>query len=365
MACSSSAPSTPSRRGSWTSSTARRARSSRTNDEERSLTTLESDGRRRVHLTRRLLFVVTALGLLGADATAIARGETQDPAVGWWRGYAVYEESRLDIAIHVLMRGATLEATLSSPDMMLLEQPLTGVQRDGRHFRFTTRDERPLRFDGLIEGDSIRGSAAVPPVPGVTKPGETTLRFVLGRTPAPGALSYTTREISFANGSVRLAGTLFVPESSGPHAAVVLLQGSSSNLRREYRFIADHFARTGLVVLAFDKRGNGESSGDYSAATYQDLVGDACAAITCLSAQREVDVRRVGVWGLSQGAFIAPSVAAHVPSLRFIVAVSAPGMPIGECAAYQDSVRLVSAGFGPADVRQAVSLDRSILEWLR
>src|SRR5262249_36098645 len=73
---------------------------------------------------------------------------------------------------------------------------------------------------------------------------------------------------------------------------------------------------------------------------------------------------RVGVWGISQGGLLAPLVAARVPALAFIVAVSAPGMPIAESAAYQDSMRLVAAGFDPVDLRRAVTIERRLSRWL-
>jgi pimeloyl-ACP methyl ester carboxylesterase len=58
-------------------------------------------------------------------------------------------------------------------------------------------------------------------------------------------------------------------------------------------------------------------------------------------------------------------VAARVPELRFVVAISAPGLPLGESAAYQDSVRLAHAGFDAADIRRAVTIDRRLVAWLR
>jgi alpha-beta hydrolase superfamily lysophospholipase len=127
---------------------------------------------------------------------------------------------------------------------------------------------------------------------------------------------------------------------------VVILQGSSANLRHEYRFFADHFARAGFAVLVFDKRGHGGSEGDYGNATYRDLAGDATAALARLRAEPQVARSRVGLWGLSQGALLAPMVAAAAESLAFVVAVSAPGVSTGECSAYQDSVRVRDAGFG-------------------
>ena len=109
--------------------------------------------------------------------------------------------------------------------------------------------------------------------------------------------------------------------ASGRLPGIVILQGSTSNMRREYQFYADHFARAGLAVVTFDKRGTGESSGNYAAATYDDLAADAAAAVQNLRRQPEIDSARVGVWGLSQGAFIAPLVARRVASIAFIVAV--------------------------------------------
>jgi alpha-beta hydrolase superfamily lysophospholipase len=288
--------------------------------------------------------------------------------LGTWRGSAFFRGARLDLSVRFERDGGALRATMSSPDLLLLDQPLDSVQSAGNSVRFVTHDDHPLRFEGDVDGDSLRGTAVPPAVPGVLDPGPSTprVRFALGRVSPPASPPYATRGVRIASGGIRLAGTLFVPPpDSKRHAGIVILQGSSTNQRREYEFYADHFARVGLVVLTFDKRGNGESTGDYSAATYDALADDAAAAVEFLRARPEADPRRVGVWGLSQGAFIAPLVAARVPALDFIVAVSAPGMPIGETAAYQDSVRLVSSGFDASVVLQTVSLDRRLLEWLR
>lgn len=313
------------------------------------------------------------LGLLcvldPAVGCAISPRMARDPAPGWWRGSAVLRSARLELGIHFFREGGTLKAALSCPDMMILDRPLDEVQCEGGHVRFTIRDEHPLHFDGVLDGDSIRAAASVGAVTGVVEqePGErAVIQLGLARVATPAAPPYTARDIRFLGGAARLMGTLFVPASAkGPHAGVVLLQGSSSNLRREYLFQADRFARAGFVVLAFDKRGAGGSSGDYGAATYDDLAADAAAAVECLRSQPEVDSLRVGVWGLSQGAFIAPLVAARVPALRFIVAVSSPGTPVGNSAVFQDSVRLTTAGFGSADVQRVLALDRDLLLWLR
>ncbi len=305
------------------------------------------------------------LALCSAGA-AVARVAPFDP-VGTWQGTAWLAGAPLELRVRFFRAGSELHATLSCRDMMLLEEPLDSVRCREQQVRFSTADEHALRFTGVWDGDSLRGTAVVPVVPGVTVRAQAgpTLSWAFGRAPEPAGGPYATRDVRIASGTARLAGTLYVPRSPpGAHAGIVLLQGSSSNRRAEARFHADLFARSGLEVLVFDKRGNGESTGDYATATYDSLAADAAAAIRFLRLQPGVDARRVGLWGLSQGAFIAPLVAARLPDLAFIVALSAPGMPIGVAAAYQDSMRLSSAGFDAADVRRAVSLDWRLNNWL-
>lgn len=274
------------------------------------------------------------------------------------------------LAVRFFPDGDSLRATLSSAELLLLDQPLDSVRRDGARISFSTPDEYSVRFQGVLAGDVIRGDAGVPAVPGVTESrsgADAALRFELRRVPDPGVPPYVTRAIRFDNADARFVGTLLLPSAPTNRRlpGVVILQGSSTNLRREYEFYADHFARLGLAVVTFDKRGTGESSGNYVAATYDDLAADAAAAVQFLRAQPGVDSARVGIWGLSQGAFIAPLVARRIASLAFVVAVSPPGVPIGESAAYQDSIRLIAKGFSKADAERAARLNRQLAGWLR
>lgn len=307
-------------------------------------------------------FALVLCALLGSPAHAAPF----DPS-GTWRGTAWLSGAPLELSVHFSRVGSEWRATISSRDLMLLELPLDSVRCHESRVSFATPDAPRLRFSGAWDGDSLRGTALVPVVPGVITPPQAgpKLTWAFGRDRAPARSPCVTHEVHFPSGAVRLAGTLYSPPSAtAPAAGIVLLQGSSSNRRVEARFMADALARAGLAVLAFDKRGNGESTGDYLTASFDSLAADAAAAVLFLSRQPGVDAHRVGVWGLSQGAFIAPLVAARVPGLAFIVAVSAPGMPLGLAAAYQDSMRLHAAGFDAADVRRAVTIDRRLYDWL-
>ena len=152
---------------------------------------------------------------------------------------------------------------------------------------------------------------------------------------ARGAPAYQASEVGFANeaAGVTLAGTLAVPPGKGPFPAVVLVHGSGPIDRDSEVFghklflvLADHLARQGIAVLRYDKRGVGKSTGKLKEATTLDLAADAEAALRYLRTRPEIDARRTGVIGHSEGGLIAPLLASRDPSLAFVVMLAGPGI---------------------------------------
>jgi pimeloyl-ACP methyl ester carboxylesterase len=129
----------------------------------------------------------------------------------------------------------------------------------------------------------------------------------------------TAQPISFESGGYTLTGTLTVPTSSPPVAGAVLVSGSGpidrdSNMKRArlgvMGQVAEHLASQGIASLRYDKRGVGESEGEYKATGFHDNVEDARAAVTALRERREIDPQSVFVVGHSEGALIATELAA-------------------------------------------------------
>ena len=118
-----------------------------------------------------------------------------------------------------------------------------------------------------------------------------------------------TEAVRFQSGDVTLAGTLFIPDERGRHPAIVLFHGSGPEPRNPS--VADWFARHGVIVLTYDKRGVGESTGDFRAVSFTELADDGLAAIQLLRARPDVDAERIGVWGLSQGGWLGPLAASR------------------------------------------------------
>ena len=131
----------------------------------------------------------------------------------------------------------------------------------------------------------------------------------------PGArLGVRQYDVRFASGKTTLAGTLTVPPGAGLHPGVVYVSGSGDTLREEAQWLQGLFVARGIAVLAYDKRGIGQSGGVYTGSLASDdtigtLAGDAAAAARFLAAQKGIDPKRVGLYGLSQGGWIIPQAA--------------------------------------------------------
>ena len=165
-------------------------------------------------------------------------------------------------------------------------------------------------------------------------------------------------DITFHDGAVRLAGTLCIPRSSGRHPAVVILQGSGGETRwGTNRFIADRFARLGIAALVYDKRGSGASTGDWKSSSYDDLARDALAAIDLLASRPDIDPKRIGLHGHSEGGIIAPIAAVQAPTkVAFIVAEDTVAGMVRDQDVYRVSQAIRQAGFTDAEIQQAMRM---------
>jgi len=159
-----------------------------------------------------------------------------------------------------------------------------------------------------------------------------------------------------------LAGTLVLPAAPAPYPAVVLFHGSGYEERN--LSMARWFARHGVAALAYDKRGTGESSGDFNAVPFMTLADDGLAGVDFLRSRPDIDLHRIGVWGLSQGGWLGPLAASRSPSIAFVISVSGPGVSPGEQMIFLYANDLRSRGLSENDVRAASALRREVWDSL-
>jgi len=117
-----------------------------------------------------------------------------------------------------------------------------------------------------------------------------------------------------------ISALLFVPSGGSIHPAVVLYHGVTATKETMLEF-AEHFAANGFIVLAYDHRSHGESTGDF---TWEGMVEDSKTALEILRARNDVDSDRIFLMGHSMGGMIAIMTAAIDGSIRAVVDLAAP-----------------------------------------
>jgi uncharacterized protein len=169
-------------------------------------------------------------------------------------------------------------------------------------------------------------------------------------------------EVVFHNGNVKLAGTLIVPLTPGRHAALVFTHGSGAAVRGSNYGLGYLLVSKGMAVLKFDKRGSGDSTGNHMTATFTELADDAIAGARLLQKRGDIDPQRIGFWGLSQGASIAPLAASRMPGTGFVIAASGGGLSLDQWELIEGANQLRTDPdhrFSEADIAEALAFERA------
>lgn len=280
-----------------------------------------------------------------------------DPIEGYWSGSAERDGIKHEIAIRLVSRDSKLAGTFDWPAMGYIRTDLLAVKVEGKNVRLgVPLPLGSIKLIGVLDGDRIHGT--LDPI-GLVKGEWQSLgaggSFELRRGPEPSP-PYRTEEVRFENGGVTLAGTLFLPSSGNKHPAVVYIAGSGDATRGDGSFLADRLARSGIAALAYDKRGTGQSTGDWHQGGFNELADDAIAALRALQGRSDIDVGRTGFVCQSQGCWVAPIALRRAAPAHFLVAQSGPGVSVAAEDLDYYRVTLRSQGFGEPQIREAFEM---------
>jgi alpha-beta hydrolase superfamily lysophospholipase len=293
---------------------------------------------------RAILFVLAAIGSI---ATAHAAG-----LEGYWAGTWTKAGDALSVTVDFSKANNAYAGTFDSDALQVAAIPFAQVTVTGDNVRFTLRgDATTTSFDGKLSGDTISGAFSEGAVKGA---------FTLARAAPPPA--FDAREVTFTNGPVTLAGELLRPTTPGRHPAIIFLHGSGGEGRWAARYLARKFASQGFVALIYDKRGVGASKGDWHTSDFEDLAGDAAAGLRLLATEPSVDPARLGVYGHSQGGYIAPLAAVRHGNVAFVIASAASGLPPAECEIYSIENAIGVRDLPPAEQADARLFVKTIVD---
>ena len=143
--------------------------------------------------------------------------------------------------------------------------------------------------------------------------------------------------VQFTAGTVRLAGTLTLPDTPGPHAALVLIQGGQAIDRDDshyggrykiFKIIAEDLAAHGFATLRCDSPGiGGSTGGEWAQRTLNDRADEVAHAIQFLKQDARIDARRIGLLGHSEGSDVAVITAATNRDVACLVLLSPHAKP--------------------------------------
>jgi len=279
-----------------------------------------------------LVLLISFTGSVWAD--------TQD-ILGSWMGTLHVGDLVLRIAYTIQEdQDGSLSATLHSLDEVVYDIPVNEIQYQDNQLTLiceaaqSTYEGRLISgrnsvyFDGQWKQAGQSFDLDLRPVEEIPRPNRP-------QDPQP-PFPYEQQEVVFENipAGIQLAGTLTIPEGTGPFPVLVTISGSGSQDRNSNFFehkpfwvLADYLARLGMAVLRYDDRGVGGSTDAETEATTADLAGDVIAAVSFLLEHPDIDPNRIGLIGHSEGGIIAPMVATEIDDIALIVLLAGPGVP--------------------------------------
>jgi uncharacterized protein len=149
-----------------------------------------------------------------------------------------------------------------------------------------------------------------------------------------------------------VGATLAASYSEAGETVVVALQGARAGTRNDplYEHLHDLLPPAGIGVVTFDRRGEGESTGDSSRGQLRQQAEDAVAVLEAVPGARR------GFWGISQGGWVGPLAAAREPETAFLVLIASTGVSPGEQMFYANAEQLRRHGYDDQIVGRALAL---------
>lgn len=306
------------------------------------------------------LIVLTTLAISAQDIT------------GQWNGILQVNGIQLRVVFNITKTDTGYSSTMDSPDQgakgipvtsttfenpkLVLEVSNAGIKYEGEWKEgaiIGTFNQRGQSFDMDLKRESIEKAKLIRPQEPVK--------------PYP----YTSEEVTFKNekANIDLAGTLTFPAKEGNFPAVILITGSGPQNRDEellghkpFLVLSDYLTRNGIAVLRYDDRGTAKSEGDFKTATSEDFATDVEAAIDYLKTRKEINKKKIGLIGHSEGGLIAPMVASKSKDVSFIVLLAGPGIRGSQLLLMQQELIGRASGISESELQKSKEINSTAFD---
>lgn len=319
-------------------------------------------------------FLLTTISLIIFSCMLSLLAYSIDTIEGTWLGTLRFNGTELRIVFNISKKfvDRKLVATIDSPDQGVKNIKVEVITFEKDQLVIISNSikgmfEGKVKEDYTIEGNWKQAGMTIPlvlkrikEIPEIVRPQE-----------PKGPYPYKEEEVLYENkkDNIKLSGTLTLPQKGNKFPCVILITGSGPQDRNEMIFnhkpfliIADYLTRQGISVLRFDDRGVGKSTGDFFKATTEDFAHDVIASIEYLKTRSEIDPKKIGLIGHSEGGIIASMVASQSNDVNFIVMLAGTGLTGEEILYLQSALILKTEGRSDEEINKNRELQKRIFK---
>jgi len=283
--------------------------------------------------------------------------------IGPWNGALKVQGTQMRLVFNITKTDNGVSSTMDSPDQGAKGIPTTTTSFENSILKITIANAK-IEYEGTLGKDNI--------IVGTFKQGgqsfsmnlskEVIEKEKLVRPQEPTKpYSYYSEDITFENknAGISLAGTLTLPKKDGVYPVVILISGSGPQNRDEellghkpFLVLSDYLTKNGIAVLRYDDRGTALSKGDFKTATSADFATDVESAISYLKTRKEINKKKIGLIGHSEGGLIAPMVASKSKDVAFIVLLAGTGIEGDQILLLQQKLIGKASGISEEDLQK-------------
>jgi len=292
---------------------------------------------------------------------------------GQWNGLLkVQENMQLRLVINISKSNNQYSSTIDSPDQGAKGIPVSSTVYENAELTLKISSIM-AEYSGNFSNNEFTGTfkQAGKEYP-LTLTREKIKKEALVRPQEPKKpYPYYSEDVVFENkgADLKLAGTLTLPKKEGSFPVAILISGSGESNRNQeimghkpFLVIADFLTRNGIAVLRYDDRGVGKSTGNHRIATTADFSTDALSAVNYLKTRPEIDSKKIGLIGHSEGGVIAPMAASKSKDISFIVLLAGTGVRGDKVLLEQNKLILKAMGASEVDIKKAKQTNSQIFK---
>jgi alpha/beta superfamily hydrolase len=269
---------------------------------------------------KRIIIIFIAFGIFSCNSNKeIKKGDK----IGRFSGVIEHGNFSDKISFEIEQDSANFKVFFTSLEQNANRIPFQDVELMGDSINFKLQSDfytYSFKNKWIENNSKLQGTLTVDTI---------TVSYTLEKELLTNNQNPKNEDVSFESNELKINGTIWYPKNGGNKAIVILSSSGNAN-RSASRAEAILFAQMGFTTFHYDKRGTGNSEGDWQIATIEELVTDDINAIKYFSNKIAIPLTNIGIKGSSQGATKIPYILSELENLKYGIAVSCPGVTLLE-----------------------------------